>query len=107
MGGRRFEAGYGLAVESAGSAEEGLAVFAEHSEEIRLVIADLPMPGMDGWEMVRRIREQRPQVKVALCSGYDESAVIDREKQGKIDAFIKKPYDSKTLIARVLELLAD
>ena len=96
---------YGYQVLTAIDAEQGLEVFAEHMDDLDLVIVDLQMPGVGGWEMLRQVREMRADIKVALCSGYDENSVVDRANQDQIDGFIKKPYDSKTLSSRVQELL--
>ena len=63
--------GYEVATGSEGS--EALDLFRLRKEEIRLVLLDLSMPGMKGWEALAALRALRPDIPVILASGYDES----------------------------------
>jgi CheY-like chemotaxis protein len=62
------EAGYEVVV--AASGEEALETFAEVQPD--LLVVDIKMPGMDGIELVRRIRESSTDVPVILCTAYGE-----------------------------------
>jgi DNA-binding NtrC family response regulator len=71
-----------------------------------LILLDLKMPGMDGMELLRRVRESRPEIRVIIITAYGtvESAV-DAMKLGAVD-FIQKPFspkDIRALVTRVLD----
>ena len=67
-------------------------------QEIRIVLLDLTMPGLDGGEVFQRMIQLDPGVKVILCSGYDEQDV--NSKCGPIPpaGFLRKPFTSMELI---------
>lgn len=86
----------------AGNGQEALNILSEHYKEISLVLLDLVMPVMDGFEVLRRI-EDDPALKripvIVLTS--DKSAEIESLKLGAQD-FIVKPYDMpQVILARI------
>src|ERR671937_549586 len=95
----------GYAVREAGSAEEGLRVLEEVSPD--LVLLDVMMPEVDGWEMLRRVQERHGvgAIPVIMFSGkIDESAAEEASARGA-QAFIGKPFDPQQLIERAKQLL--
>ena len=57
-----------------------------------LVITDIRMPGMDGYELVRKLKERSPETPVLAISGYVSDAdIVDYE----FDAFLEKPMNLK------------
>jgi signal transduction histidine kinase/CheY-like chemotaxis protein len=83
----------------AGSASEALRVLSSEGV-IDVVILDLIMPEMSGREMLERIRELRPEVRVLLTSGYSEGSAGERA-QAQQGTFLRKPYRQADL-ARAL-----
>ena len=84
--------------------EEALARLRE--KDFGLILLDLKMPGMDGMEVLRRVRETRPDIKVIIITAYGtiESAV-EAMKLGAVD-FVQKPFAPKEireLVTRVLD----
>jgi PAS domain S-box-containing protein len=69
---------------------------------IHLVITDIVMPLMEGDELIRNLREIKPDIKIIVVSGYSNETV-QREKRA--DAFIKKPFESVALLTAVRQLL--
>jgi len=67
-----------------------------------LIITDIIMPLMEGEELIRNLREIKPDIKIIVVSGYGNEAV-QREKIA--DAFIKKPFESIELLSAVRQLL--
>lgn len=71
-----------------------------------LVLLDVMMPGMDGYEVTRRIRQNSnlPFIPILLISAYRRSSVVEGLDAGAND-FIRKPVDVEELSARVRALL--
>ncbi|HKV07830.1 MAG TPA: response regulator [Thermoanaerobaculia bacterium] len=70
------------------------------------VIADVHMPGANGYEVCRRSKQQRPGVPVLLLVGTFEPFDEGQARSAGADSFLKKPFDSQELLQRVEELLA-
>ncbi|MBW4645559.1 MAG: HAMP domain-containing histidine kinase [Goleter apudmare HA4340-LM2] len=72
-----------------------------------LILLDVMMPGMDGYEVTRRIRNN-PEIKsyipILLITAFHESSVVEGLDAGA-DDFIRKPFDTDELLARVRSLL--
>lgn len=90
----------GHQVLSAANGLEGLAVFQSYTEVIELVITDLQMPVMDGYEFVGRIRETDPHARVMCMSGYS-----DREAPADV-RFLRKPFQLNELKESVHQMLS-
>ncbi|HSP73724.1 MAG TPA: response regulator [Gaiellaceae bacterium] len=92
----------GYAVIEAANAEEGLGAVEEQAPD--LILLDVMMPGVDGWEMLRRVQERHGvgSIPVIMFSGkVDEPDVAARGAQG----FIGKPFDPQQLIESTKQLL--
>ncbi len=94
---------HGHEVLVAHSGKEGLERFA--AEKIDLVIVDYFMPGMNGGEVIRKIREMSAKVPIIMLSGYTERLALD-EKVPEADAALQKgPREIKELLETVTRLL--
>jgi excisionase family DNA binding protein len=92
----------GYSVAEAGDADEGLAAVEEKAPD--LILLDVMMPGVDGWEMLRRVQERHGvgAIPVIMFSGkVDEAAADAHGAQG----FIGKPFDPQQLIESTKQLL--
>jgi len=92
----------GYTVREASSAEEALGSIEDQPPA--LVLLDVVMPGVDGWEMLRRVQERHGvgSIPVIMFSGkVDEADVAARGAQG----FIGKPFDPTQLIESTKQLL--
>ena len=95
----------GYAVREAGSAEEGLEQIDEEPPD--LILLDVMMPRVDGWEMLRRVQERHGvgAIPVLMFSGkVDENAVADAASRGA-QGFIGKPFDPQQLIESEKQML--
>jgi excisionase family DNA binding protein len=95
----------GYAVREAGSADEGLAVLEEVSPD--LILLDVMMPEVDGWEMLRRVQERHGTgaIPVVMFSGkIDESSMGEAAARGA-QGFLGKPFDPQQLIEHAKQLL--
>ena len=79
--------------------------FLEHLEEVdtNLVITDLMMPGMDGVNMVSRIKTQRPDLPVIIVSASDEEEIIKEAYEMGIEAYYLKPLNMPLLTDRLIK----
>jgi CheY-like chemotaxis protein len=88
----------GYEVREAGSAEEGLTALGERSPD--LILLDVMMPQVDGWETLRQIQEHTGigAIPVIMFSGkVDEESAREAESRGA-QGFIGKPFDPRSLI---------
>jgi excisionase family DNA binding protein len=95
----------GYAVREAGSAEEGLEVLEEVSPD--LVLLDVMMPEVDGWEMLRRVQERHGvgTIPVVMFSGKVEDAAAAEATARGAQGFLGKPFDPQQLIEHAKQLL--
>ncbi len=89
----------GYVVVSTDSAEQAEEV--GDAGDIDLLLTDLMLPGMQGDELVRRIRSRRPELPVIVMSGYAQEAALMERINGERTRFLQKPFDIETL-ARAL-----
>jgi PAS domain S-box-containing protein len=89
----------GYQVIAAHNGAEAIELFRARKDEIGLVVLDVIMPGMDGWETLATLRGLRPAIPVILASGYEEAQVMDGEHAELPQAFLQKPYELKDLKA--------
>ena len=87
----------------AGDGEEAMDIFYQE-KEIALVILDVMMPKMDGWEVCREIRKISKLPIIMLTAKGDESDELNGFEIGA-DEYISKPFSPKILVARVTALL--
>ena len=87
----------------AGDGEEALDVFFEH-KDIALVLLDVMMPRMDGWQVCREIRRYSKIPIIMLTAKGDEQDELQGFDLG-VDEYITKPFSPKILVARVEAIL--
>jgi len=96
---------HGYRVLPASNGEEALAVSRGHGASIDLLLTDVVMPYMGGYELARRLQEARPMTRVVYMSGYPGEALI---RQGGLvpgSSFLWKPFGVRALVAKVRSLL--
>jgi excisionase family DNA binding protein len=95
----------GYSVREAGSADEGLSVLEESTPS--LVLLDVMMPEVDGWEMLRRVQEQHGvgAIPVIMFSGKVDERAVDEAVSRGAQGFIGKPFNPQELIDQTKQLL--
>lgn len=73
--------------------------------KIDIMLSDVIMPGMDGYDLARKVKELYPHVKIQLVSGYTSERLGKEKNNPFTQAIIDKPYTAKMLLTRVRELL--
>lgn len=96
--------GLGVEIDLAGNGEEALYKLKE--KEFGLILLDLNMPGMGGMEMLRQVREVRPDIKVIIITAYGTvELAVEAMKLGAVD-FIQKPFvpeEIRKMVAQVMD----
>jgi CheY-like chemotaxis protein len=95
----------GFAVLEAGSGAEALLVARTWHGRIHLLLTDVVMPEMNGWELAKRLQDERPGLETLYISGYSEDAA---GPQGLVDQkvhFLQKPFAAGELVQMVRKLL--
>ncbi len=94
--------GYNFEVLVANTGEEGLQILKEKRPQ--LVILDLMMPGMDGWQTCKAIRAFS-DVPILILSALDDPSVITSILDTGADDYLVKPFSSAVLVAHLNKLL--
>ena len=93
-----------VSLDIAANGEEALQKLAARPYAVMLL--DLRMPGLDGMEVLRRVPEIRPDVKVIIITAYGSvEAAVEAMKLGAVD-FLQKPFDPdevRELVSSLLE----
>jgi len=92
---------YGYCVLTANSGQKALSILSGENVQIDLVVTDLVMPAMGGRQLIERIRQVAPAMRILCTSGY----VLPADKQAGIP-YLQKPFTSREFLAKVKQLLA-
>jgi DNA-binding response OmpR family regulator len=84
--------------------EKALEVFSENENKIKLILLDVMMPKLDGWSVLRQIRQTSKVPIVMLTARAEEQDELFGFELG-VDEYISKPFSPKILVARVEAIL--
>jgi len=90
------------------NAKDGFAaieVFKANQDAISLVIMDIGLPKLNGWDAFNKMREMNPQIKVIVSSGYLDPQLKSEKSEAKVEDFILKPYDPQDILKSVRKVL--
>ena len=88
----------------AADGEEALKVFSENQNRIRLILLDVMMPKLDGWSVLRQIRQTSKVPIMMLTARGEEQDELFGFELGVVE-YISKPFSPKILVARVEAIL--
>ena len=91
---------------TAAEGREGIKLFEQHRQNIRLVVSDLMMPLMDGPGMLRGLRALEPGLKSIIITGLGEENRIAEAKAAGADLILNKPFTADQLLSDVKQLLS-
>ncbi len=83
----------GYSVMAAADPDEALNIFSRYRDEIGLIIIDIILPEMNGWELAFELKQLKPGIPVLFCSGYN----CDLVRMDCIDRYIAKPFEMADL----------
>jgi DNA-binding NarL/FixJ family response regulator len=94
-------------IEVVGKAHDGRTAV-ECALELKpdVVLMDISMPVMDGFEATRRIREREKSICVLMLTGSDSPLDVDRARQAGVSGYVTKDKDTEQLIAVIMDVVA-
>lgn len=95
---------FGFAVLTAADGPTAVALFQQHQSEIRCVLCDVTMPGMNGWATLTALRQISPGVPVILMSGYETSQIRENAQAEQPQDFLQKPFRFQALQEAILKI---
>jgi two-component system cell cycle sensor histidine kinase/response regulator CckA len=93
---------HGYTVVDASGPTEALEIAEQQPDSVDLILADVMMPGMRGWEMVDRLRPLQPRARVLYMSGYVGELETAREK---VRPLLHKPFRPRELLEEIRRVL--
>jgi len=96
----------GFGVIEASNGREALELYRKHAGVITLVLTDMGMPVMDGYELFRELKKLDPSLPVVISSGFGDTVVTSRIAQKEIAGLVSKPYNVdqlRTVLKGVME----
>lgn len=82
-----------------------ISKYLHHQNEISLVISDMGLPKLGGYEAFKKLKTYNPRVKAILASGYLEPHQRFEIFKGGVIDFIQKPYLPENVLKKVHEIL--
>ncbi len=73
--------------------------------DVMLILSDINMPGMNGLELVQKIKNMHPEVKVMMVTAYGDDKNFEDAKKRGADDFVTKPVDFDLLKERMFKLI--
>lgn len=99
-----FLAAKGFSIIEAEDGEKALEIFEKQKSKINLIILDVMMPKLDGWSVLRQIRQESKVPIIMLTARGEEQDELFGFELG-VDEYISKPFSPKILVARVEAIL--
>ena len=90
---------------TAENGEQAIEVFKKHRARIDLVILDMHMPGMGGYDCLKELRIIDPEIKVIIASGYAVDRKFKEDLKSGLFSFIPKPYRRTDILRAIREAL--
>ncbi len=99
-----WRAGYNILEASSG--EEALRIAAAEKGPIRMLVTDIVMPEMNGYDLAAKLSAERPEMKVLFMSGYRDGVIFDSTGVDAAERpLIRKPFTAYSLVTKITEML--
>ncbi|GEM_PF-2547358 len=95
----------GFRIVTASDGEKAIEVFRSMKNEISLVLTDMGLPIIGGWELFEKLRVIDPSIKVILASGYVDVEMRDEALRKGAKDFVQKPYVPAIILQRIRSIL--
>ena len=95
----------GYRVIEAATGADGLELAQTHQGPIDLLVSDMLLPELSGYDLAKSLQPQYPDMKVLFMTGYVEGDIVQRCTSDLGAAFLDKPFQPSVLLSRVREAL--
>ena len=95
----------GFRVLEASDGVEALLLFEHHPEPVDVLVTDMVMPNMSGPELVKRVRQEHPEIRVLFMSGYARENLAERNLIGENIGYLQKPFLGHELSQAVRQII--
>jgi two-component system cell cycle sensor histidine kinase/response regulator CckA len=85
--------------------EQALYLYHRHKHHISAVLMDIGVPKLSGWDIILRMKEENPNVKVVVASGYIEPDLKSKLQRTGVHGFIEKPYNPNDVVQLLRNIL--
>src|ERR1035441_3247721 len=92
--------GQGYTVLEAGRASDALALAASHDKPIHLLVTDVSMPGMNGWDMAKILRGKRPDIPILFTSGGSDHETMQLGNMAPPVEHLYKPFSMEAFLRK-------
>jgi len=105
----RLLKGFNISVSTADSGEEAIAMICRQKQDFDLVLMDWKMPGLDGIETAKKIREQCQSLPptIIMVSAYRQESLLNAAKDQGIEIFLQKPVNPSLLYTVIMETFGE
>ena len=91
----------GYRVIGAKDGAEAVELYLHHKDKIAVVVLDIGLPKLNGWEAFLKMRNEAPQVKVIFATGYISAEMESGISNGELSGLILKPYQLDDVLAKI------
>jgi DNA-binding NtrC family response regulator len=98
---------HGFKVLTAFDGINAIEVFTQNKDIIGVVLSDLGLPGLGGWDAFLQMKEINPEIKGILASGYFHPGVKEEIIKSGAENFIQKPYNTPEIVAMLHRILEE
>jgi two-component system, cell cycle sensor histidine kinase and response regulator CckA len=91
----------GYRVLTAEDGAEAVELFLRHKNEISVVVLDLGLPKLNGWEVLKKMRQAEPTLKPILASGYISHEAESAMRDGELSGVVMKPYRPNEILEKI------
>ncbi len=78
--------------------EQAINLYQRHKQDIGMVLLDIGLPKTGGWGVIVKLKEQNPNVKLIVTSGYIEPELKSKMQRAGVEGFIEKPYSPDDVV---------
>lgn len=95
----------GYRILTASDGEEGVNVYSANKDDIALVLCDMGLPKINGWDVYKKMKELNPDVKAIIASGYFEPGIKSELLKAGVKDFVHKPYHQNEILVKIRKVI--
>jgi CheY-like chemotaxis protein len=98
---KNFLEGEGYRVLPAADGAEAVEMYLRHKDEIAVVVLDLGLPKLNGWEAFQKMKQENPGLQAIIATGYMSAEIESQMAQREVSGLVMKPYQLDDLLAKI------